>query len=317
MILITGCAGYIGSELCKKFSLLDIGYIGVDNLSYSYKNNILDKKKFINCCISNEKKISFIIKKFKIKIIIHTAAFAYVNEGELNKKKYYINNVLKTKKFILIVSKYKIKQFYFFSSSNIYSKNKNKFLETNTLNPKNYYGKTKFIIEKFLYKKKNNFGNIIILRLFNIIGLTKKFKPKNIKNFKYQRLLFKIYFNIKKQIPISLNFYKKLDKVIFPTRDFLDITDLTSLIIKLLKSRQKESLNIFNVGKGKSYSLDKIVKTIELISNQKFLIRYKKLPGNEYQNTLASIKKLKKNIYWKPKISLIKSIRSYDKYLDI
>ena len=317
MILITGCAGYIGSELCKKFSLLDIGYIGVDNLSYSYKNNIFDKKKFINCCISNEKKISFIIKKFKIKIIIHTAAFAYVNEGELNKKKYYINNVLKTKKFILIVSKYKIKQFYFFSSSNIYSKNKNKFLETNTLNPKNYYGKTKFIIEKFLYKKKNNFGNIIILRLFNIIGLTKKFKPKNIKNFKYQRLLFKIYFNIKKQIPISLNFYKKLDKVIFPTRDFLDITDLTSLIIKLLKSRQKESLNIFNVGKGKSYSLDKIVKTIELISNQKFLIRYEKLPGNEYQNTLASIKKLKKNIYWKPKISLIKSIRSYDKYLDI
>ena len=44
MILITGCAGYIGSELCKKFSLLDIGYIGVDNLSYSYKNNIFDKK---------------------------------------------------------------------------------------------------------------------------------------------------------------------------------------------------------------------------------------------------------------------------------
>ena len=317
MILITGCAGYIGSELCKKFSLLNIEYIGIDNLSYSYKNNVFDKKKFVNCCISNEKKISSIINKFKIQIIIHAAAFAYVNEGELNKKKYYSNNVLKTKKFISIVTKYNIKQFYYFSSSNIYSKSKKNFLEKSTPNPKNYYGKTKLIIENFLYKKKGNFENVIILRLFNIIGLTKKFKPKNIKDFKYQRLLFKIYYNLKKQVPTTLNFYKKLDKIIFPTRDFLDITDLTNLITKLLKTTQTKSLNIFNVGKGKSDSLNKIIKIIELISNQKLLVRYKKLPNNEYQNTLASIKKLKKSVDWKPKISLIKSIRSYDKYLDI
>lgn len=317
MILITGCAGYIGSELCKTFSLLNIEYVGVDNLSYSYKNNIFDKKKFVKCCISNKKKISSIINKSKIKTVIHAAAFAYVNEGELNKKKYYINNVLKTKKFISIVSKYNIKQFYFFSSSNIYSNSKNKFLETNIPNPKNYYGKTKFIIENFLCKKKNNFENVIILRLFNIIGLTKKFKPMNIKDFEYQRLLFKIYFNLKRQVPIILNFYKKLDKIIFPTRDFLDISDLTNLITKLLKTPQKKTLNIFNIGKSRSYSLDKIIKLIELISNQKLLVRYKKLPDNEYQNTLASIKKIKKSVNWKPKVSLIKSIRSYEKYLDI
>ena len=317
MILITGCAGYIGSELCKKFSLLNIKYVGVDNLSYSYKNNIFDKKKFVKCCISNEKKISSIINEFKIKTVIHAAAFAYVNEGEFNKKKYYINNVLKTKKFISIVSKYNIKQFYFFSSSNIYSNSKNKFLETNTPNPKNYYGTTKFIIEDFLYKKKTNFENVIILRLFNIIGLTKKFKPMNIKDFKYQRLLFKIYFNLKRRVPIILNFYKKQDKIIFPTRDFLDIADLTSLITKLLRTPQKKSFSIFNIGKGKSYSLDKILKLIELISNQKLLVRYKKLPDNEYLDTLASIKKIKKIVNWKPKISLIKSIKSYEKYLNV
>jgi len=317
MILITGCAGYIGSELCKKFSLLNIEYVGVDNLSYSNKNNIFDKKKFFKCCISNEKKISSIINKFKINTVIHAAAFAYVNEGELNKKKYYINNVLKTKKFISIVSKYNIKQFYFFSSSNIYSNSKNKFLETKTPNPKNYYGTTKFIIEDFLYRKKTNFENVIILRLFNIIGLTKKFKPMNFKDFKYQRLLFKIYFNLKRQVPIILNFYRKLDKIIFPTRDFLDISDLTSLITKLLKKTQKKSFSIFNIGKGKSYSLDEILKLIELISNQKLLVRYKKLPDNEYLDTLASIKKIKKIVNWKPKVSLIKSIRSYEKYLDI
>ena len=153
--------------------------------------------------------------------------------------------------------------------------------------------------------------------MFNIIGLTKKFNPKNIKNFNYQRLLFKIHSNLKKQVPIILNFYKKLDKIIFPTRDFLDIADLANLMIKLLKFKQKKSINIFNVGKGQSYSLDKIIKTIEMIRGNKVLIKYKELNNIEYENTLASIEKIGKNVKWKPKISLIKSLKSYDKYLDI
>ena len=61
--------------------------------------------------------------------------------------------------------------------------------------------KQKINIEKFLLKNKKNFNNLVILRLFNIIGLTKNFKPKNFQNFKNQRLLFKLFRSIKK------NFY--------------------------------------------------------------------------------------------------------------
>ena len=53
----------------------------------------------------NTKKISHFIKKFNIKTVIHAAAYAYVIDSEKNKKKYYINNVLKTKKFISIIKK--------------------------------------------------------------------------------------------------------------------------------------------------------------------------------------------------------------------
>ena len=108
MILITGSAGYIGSQLCKEFETLKIKYIGIDCLQYSYENNIHNKKNFFKCCISNKVKISSIIKQKKIKTIIHAAAYAYVNNAENNKT-----------------------------------------------NPKNYYGKTKLIIEKFLLNKKN------------------------------------------------------------------------------------------------------------------------------------------------------------------
>ena len=63
MILVTGSAGYIGSEICSNFERLKIKHIGIDNLKYSYKINVSNNRNFKKCCISNEKKISHFIKK--------------------------------------------------------------------------------------------------------------------------------------------------------------------------------------------------------------------------------------------------------------
>ena len=46
MILVTGSAGYIGSEVCKKLESLKYDYIGIDDLSGTSKKNIFNKKKF-------------------------------------------------------------------------------------------------------------------------------------------------------------------------------------------------------------------------------------------------------------------------------
>ena len=93
------------------------------------------------------------------------------------KKNIRINNIIKTKKFIEHCLELKIKNFIFLSSSNVYSEKKKIYSENDQTNPKNYYGKTKLTIEKFLLNKKNIFNNLIILRLFNVVGLTKKFTP--------------------------------------------------------------------------------------------------------------------------------------------
>lgn len=320
MILITGCAGYIGSEICKKFEELKINYVGIDNLKYSNKYNIYNKKKFIKTCISSKNIINKVLKEKKIQTIIHCAAYAYVLDAEKNKKYYFNNNIKKTKKFINYSIKNKIDNFIFLSSSNVYSE-KNKlsiFEETDEKKPKNYYGKTKLNIENFLINKKNKFKNITILRLFNIIGLTKRFMPYNKNNFRYQRILFKIFNHIKKKKPISINFFKKknFDKKIFPKRDFLDIRDLTSLISAISKKKiNKRGLKIYNVGKGKSQSLIKIVEYIKLHSKKKLLLRFNELHKKEYFFTMSSIKKIKKDFKWKPKISLKKSVLSYYKHL--
>jgi len=171
MILITGSTGYIGSHICQFFDKKKINYIGIDDQSYSYRKNVYNKKKQLKIDISDEKKIPKILEKYNINLIIHAAASSYVLEAEKNKHKYFVNNIKKTKKFINLCKSKKIDNFIFFSSSNVY-KEKNIFNEKDKIESKNYYGKNKIIIENFLQKK--NFKSLIILRLFNVVGIYNK-----------------------------------------------------------------------------------------------------------------------------------------------
>ena len=49
MILVTGSAGYIGSEICSNFKKHKIKHLGIDNLKYSYSTNIVNKRNFQKC----------------------------------------------------------------------------------------------------------------------------------------------------------------------------------------------------------------------------------------------------------------------------
>ena len=154
MILVTGSTGYIGFHVCEMLELKKIPYFAIDNFSRSLSKNVINKKKFLKIDISSND-IPSLLKSKKIHTIIHAAAFSFPPESENSKEIYYKNNILKTKKFIDNCSKEKIKRFIFLSSSNVYNfslKSIKPAKESQKINPENYYGKTKSIIEKYLKK---------------------------------------------------------------------------------------------------------------------------------------------------------------------
>ena len=57
MILITGSTGYIGSHLSQFFLKKKIRFIGIDNLSYSYKNNVTNIKNHNFFVFQTKKKL--------------------------------------------------------------------------------------------------------------------------------------------------------------------------------------------------------------------------------------------------------------------
>ena len=310
MILITGTTGYIGSEITKVLNKKNIDYFGIDSLIYSNKRNILNKKNFKKLDIGSYKVIN-LIKKYSVKTIIHCAALSYILDGEKNSSKYIINNIKKTKKFIDNCKKTNVENFIFLSSSNVYKDGPKIFSENSVTKPKNLYGKTKLIIENYL--KKKNFKSLIILRLFNVIGLSNNFFIFKFAKNDYQRLIFKLN---NPKAKFSLNYKLINKKKSFPERDFIDIEDVVFIILKLANIVKIKKINqIFNIGSGKSTSIIKIYEKFDKLKKiKKKNIKFKKISSKELSVTKANINKIKKFLSWKPRFVLIKSINSTLKF---
>ena len=301
MILVTGAAGYIGSHICEKLEKLKIDYIAIDNLSSGSLKNINNKKKFYKIDFSSNKTLS-IIKKKKIQIVIHSGAFTFPSESEIKKKKYYNNNIKKTKKFIDYCKKANVKKFIFLSSSNVYKFKSN---SSPLVKPENYYGYTKLYIERYLTKK--SFNNLIILRLFNIAGFIKGFNFFEYKT-KYRRIMPSICSSVIENSEIYIYGKKTPRGFYYSKRDYLHIDDFVKLIIILLKKNIK--YKIFDIGSCKAISLKKIISIFEKITKKKINYSLKEKRIGELDYTCCLNKGIQKEVNWKPTKNIESIVKS-------
>ena len=307
MILVTGCTGYLGFHICEHLKTKKIPFFGIDNFSRSSEKNIIDKKKFLKIDISS-KKLPKLLKQKKITTVIHAAAYSFPPESEDNKKIYYKNNILKTKIFIDYCHKSNIKKFIFFSSSNVYNFNTNKInsvKESQKLFPKNYYGQTKLIIERYLNKK---FETCCILRLFNIAGYINNSHFYEFKN-KHRRILPVINEAFRKKLTFKINLIESKGKPVFPARDFVHIKDFLKIILILLRKQTANNL-ILNVGNNKLVYLDKIINVFEKKLQKK--INFKKVISSKgnLNYTLCNNTKIKRKFNFKFKFDLSEIVKS-------
>ena len=92
-------------------------------------------------------------------------------------------------------------------------------------------------------------------------------------------------------------------------RDFLFVDDFVNLVHKILL-KFPEGYNVYNVGYGKSYSLEDILKVIESIINKKITIEYdSSFRPNDIVEMVADIGKVMKEFKWRPTIGIEEGIR--------
>ena len=297
--IVTGGCGFIGSHLAEK--LINLGYkvIIIDNLSTGRIENISKFKnrlKFFKLDIKNKDKIESLFKK--IDIVFHCAALADIVPIIQKPKKYYDFNVTGSLNVVSSCVKHKVKKIIYTASSSCYGISKNTpTSENEKINPEYPYALTKYLGEQIiLHWSKVYKLNCISLRLFNVYG------PRSRTSGTYGAMFGTF---------LTQKLYDKPFTVVGngkQTRDFTYVSDIVEALIKAAKSKIK--FDIMNVGSGETVSVNRIVKLLK-----GDVVKIPKRPGKP-DVTFADIRKIKRNLNWKPKIKIEKGIKYLLKNID-
>jgi UDP-glucose 4-epimerase len=306
-VLITGGAGYIGSHI-----LLDLesnyNVIVFDNLSRGNNKNLRNSKLYKGD-LRNYSEIYKCLKKHKIDIVVHLAAYAYVSESVIAPHLYYTNNLIGSINLLEAMRKCKIKKIVFSSSCATYGVVKNEIIdETTTQNPINPYGKSKLFFEKILadYCRAYSISSIS-LRYFNVAGgdpnlrVGERHEPETHIIPKVLNQIYKIKCNKIKEEKIKIDIYGSDYNTKDGTcvRDYIHVMDLSlahKLALEKLIDNTIVTCEYYNLSNGDGFSVLEIIKMCEKITGIKIdyemkdrrvgdppiLIGNSKLFGNKY-----------------------------------
>lgn len=313
-ILITGGAGFIGSNLCDYFINENYNVICLDNLSTGKEENIrhlLSNKnfKFINGDIRNIKTCRESIK----------GCYAVLHQAALGSIPRSINDPITTNEVnisgflnVLIASKEEgVDRFIFAASSSTYGDNTSlPKIEENIGKPLSPYAITKYVNELYANIFSNIYGiKTIGLRYFNVFGRNQD------PNGAYAAVIPKFISQFMNHQQPTINGDGSV------TRDFTYIDNVVLANKLALETNNDKAFNkVYNIAFGENITINKLV---EIIKNNlsklddsisKIKVKYGPSREADIHDSLASIEKAKKHLNYFPKFSLEDGLKNAIKW---
>jgi len=300
-VLITGVAGFIGSNLAE--SLLrenKFKVIGIDNLSYGLKKQIPDGVEFYKLDIRSKD----IHQLFKgIDCIFHLAAKNCISDCQDSPVETSDINVTGTLNVLEAARRNGVKKVIYAESSAIYEKS-NIFPTPETEEkPQSFYGYSKLASSLFaqIYSERYDM-DITGLRYFNVYG------PRQ----DYRRTIPPV------MSAFIISLYKNERPIIYGNgekrRDFIYVDDVNDFHLMAMEDERTKG-NIYNLGFGINYSIIEIYGMIKSLMNKDILPQFSDDLPCEAQATLADISKAR-GLGWKPKVSLEEGLKLLIQYIN-
>lgn len=277
-VIVTGGAGFIGTNLIKRLIAEGHTVTSFDNYSSGLKSNHVDGAQYIEHDVRES--IGKVYFGDTIDVVFHLAAIARIQPSFNHPISYFNANATATFQLAHFCGVYGVPLIYAGSSSYHSGKFKNPYTFSKTIGEE--------IIElcRDHYNLKSS-----IARFYNVYG------PYQLKTGGYTTLIGR-WENLKENKQ-PLTIYGDGTK----RRDFTHVDDIVDGLIKIVE--KKSWGNIFELGRGKNYSINEIAK---MFGGQKVYLENK---DGEAQNTLCESKLAKKLLDWNPKINIEDYINEY------
>ena len=286
-IIITGGAGFIGSNLAERLLLEHYQIEIIDDFSTGKIENIPSGVRYIKKNINS----IGICNLRQWDIVVHLAAIPRVAKSIEEPLKTNRANIDGTLNMLELSRRAGIKQFIYASSSSVYGMPVSlPMREDMPCKPKSPYGLQKFAAEEYcrLYWEIHKFSTVA-LRFFNVYGKRMDMDSD------YSTVIGKFIVQKKKGKPFTI--YGDGTQ----TRDFTNVEDAVRAIM-LCIGNQQVSGEVINIGAGRNISVNQIAELIDRNWYKEFIVPNPR--PNEPHDTLADISKAEKLLDWKPVFEL-------------
>ncbi len=284
-LLVTGGAGFIGSNLVER--LISDGHRVsiIDNLSTGKRENLHKGAEFFPFDIADLTAIKPIFKGKDT--VFHVAAIPRIGRSIEDPAGVFRSNVMGTLNVLLAARDALVKRVVYSASSSAYGpQDRLPLSEDMRPKPLNPYALSKYIGEELCREFTDLYGiDTISLRYFNVYG------PRTDPNGEYATVISKFLRMRAEGSPLTIVGDGK------QTRDFTHVSDIVEANI-LASEIERGAGEVINTGAGDNHSVQEVA---DIIGGKCVYIPAR--PG-EVQDTLADISKAKRMLGWEPKVNL-------------
>jgi UDP-glucose 4-epimerase len=299
-ILVTGCAGFIGSTLCERLLQEDYDVVGIDCFRSNYERTAKERNL---CWLLQQPRFHFLEKDLisvslssileGVAYIFHLAALPGVRTSWGTDFKAYVdNNILVTQRLLEAAKKVPtLKKIVYSSSSSIYGGMEGPTTEDRIPNPISPYGVTKLSAEQLCQLYYKNFDiPVNSLRYFTVFG------PRQRPDMAFHRMIIRVLSN--QPIPIYGDGQQ--------SRDFTYVDDVVTA--NLLAAFSSYKGEIFNIGGLSHLSVNEVISLMETYTEKPALKNYLPPQAGDPKHTWANISKAKKLLGYQPIFDIEKGI---------
>lgn len=326
-ILVTGGTGYIGSHTVVELQNAGYEVVIIDNLANSNADVVDNIEKVTGIrpifekldCLDFQGLDNLFSKYTGIKAIIHFAASKAVGESVEKPLLYYRNNLVSLINLLELMPKHGVEGIVFSSSCTVYGQPDELPVTENapTKKAESPYGNTKQINEEIVRDVVTSGApiNAILLRYFNPIGAHPSALLGELPNGVPQNLipfLTQTAIGIREKLSVFGNDYNTPDGSCI--RDYINVVDLAKAhviaINRILEKKQKEQVEVFNIGTGRGLSVLELIHAFEESTGVKLNYQIVGRRAGDIEQVWANPDFANNELGWKAETSIEDTLRS-------